>query len=45
LANRIILGIIAAAFVIGLAVFAAGFGFASALGVYVAWTIVRSGPR
>lgn len=60
LANRIVLGIIVAAFVIGLAVlmsvyhpagsqewigaiFAVGFGFASALGAYLAWTILRSG--
>jgi hypothetical protein len=27
------------------AIFAVGFGFASALGVYLAWTILRSGRR
>jgi ubiquinone biosynthesis protein len=60
LANRIVLGIIAAAFVNGLAVLvsvyhppgwdrwagafvALGFFFASALGLYLAWTILRSG--
>ncbi|HEX5505079.1 MAG TPA: AarF/ABC1/UbiB kinase family protein [Thermomicrobiales bacterium] len=60
LANRIVLGIIAAAFVNGLAVLVAvyhppgwdrwagafvalGFFFASALGLYLAWTIIRSG--
>ncbi len=60
LANRIILGIIVAAFVNGLAIlaavyrpagweawagaaFAVGFGFAAIVGVYLAWTILRSG--
>jgi ubiquinone biosynthesis protein len=62
LANRIVIGMIAAAFIVGLAVlmavfhpagslawigalFAVGFGIASALGVYLAWTILRSGRR
>jgi len=60
LANRIVLGILTAAFVIGLAVllsvyqlpgreqgaavlFAIGFAAASALGAYLAWSILRSG--
>lgn len=60
LANRIILGIIVAAFVNGLAVlvsvyrpavlerwagavFAVGFAFAAIIGVYLAWSILRSG--
>ena len=60
LANRIVLGIIAAAFINGLAVlmsvyhppglqqwagalFAIGFALAGALGVYLAWSIFRSG--
>ena len=60
LANRIVLGIIAAAFIAGLAVllaiyhppgieqwagvlFAIGFVAASVLGVYLAWSILRSG--
>src|SRR5579875_436895 len=60
LANRIVLGIITAAFVIGLAVllavypppgwqrwagfvFATGFAVAAVLGVYLAWSILRSG--
>jgi ubiquinone biosynthesis protein len=60
LANRIILGIIVAAFVNGLAIlaavyrppgweawagvaFAVGFVFASIVGVYLAWSILRSG--
>ena len=60
LANRIVLGIIAAAFVNGLAVlmsvyhppgierwagtlFAIGFALAGILGVYLAWSIFRSG--
>jgi ubiquinone biosynthesis protein len=61
LANRVVLGILAAAFVNGLAVlasaycplgwdqwtgafFATGFGLASGLGAYLAWSILRS-PR
>jgi len=60
LANRIVLGVITSAFIIGLAVllsvyhppgwerwsgtmFAAGFFIASVLGVYLAWSILRSG--
>ncbi len=60
LANRIVLGIIVAAFVNGLAVlvsvyhpaaidrwaglaFAVGFAFAAIIGVYLAWSILRSG--
>jgi ubiquinone biosynthesis protein len=60
LANRIVLGILTAAFIIGLAIllsvyrppgwenwagrmFAAGFFFAIALGLYLAWSILRSG--
>lgn len=60
LANRIVLGVIAAAFIVGLAVllsvyrppgwerwagtmFALGFFFAVLLGVYLAWSILRSG--
>jgi ubiquinone biosynthesis protein len=60
LANRIILGIIVAAFVNGLAIltsvyrppgweawagaiFAAGFLFSAVIGVYLAWSILRSG--
>jgi len=60
LANRIVLGVIAAAFIVGLAVllsvyrppgwdrwagtmFAVGFFFAVLLGVYLAWSIMRSG--
>ncbi len=60
LANRIVLGVIAAAFIVGLAVllsvyhppgwerwagtmFAIGFFFAVLLGVYLAWSILRSG--
>lgn len=60
LANRIVLGVIAAAFIVGLAVllavyrppgwerwagpmFAVGFFFAVLLGVYLAWSILRSG--
>ena len=60
LANRLVLGIIAAAFIAGTAVlmavyhpgsatqwlgvfFAIGFIIAVALGVYLAWSILRSG--
>ncbi len=60
LANRIVLGVIASAFIVGLAVllsvyrlpgwerwagtmFAVGFFFAVLLGVYLAWSILRSG--
>jgi ubiquinone biosynthesis protein len=60
LANRIVLGILTAAFIIGLAtllsvyrppgwenwagvMFAVGFFFAIALGIYLAWSILRSG--
>ena len=60
IANRIVLGILAAAFIVGLAtllsvyrppgwerwagvMFAAGFFFALVLGVYLAWSILRSG--
>jgi ubiquinone biosynthesis protein len=60
LANRLVLAIIAAAFIVGLAVLlsfyhpqgwerwtgamlAIGFVFASALGFYLAWSIIRSG--
>jgi ubiquinone biosynthesis protein len=60
LANRIVLGMIAAAFIVGLAVllsvyrppgwerwagrmFAVGFFFAAVLGIYLAWSILRSG--
>jgi ubiquinone biosynthesis protein len=60
IANRIVLGILAAAFISGLAallsvyrppgwenwagvMFAAGFFFALALGIYLAWSILRSG--
>jgi ubiquinone biosynthesis protein len=60
LANRITLGVIAASFIVGLAVllsvyrppgwerwagrmFAVGFFFAAVLGVYLAWSILRSG--
>jgi ubiquinone biosynthesis protein len=60
LANRIVLGVLAAAFVVGLAVllsayrpdgweqwaggmFGVGFVLAVALGVYLTWTILRSG--
>ncbi len=60
LANRIVLGVIAAAFIVGLAVllsvyrppgwerwagtmFAVGFFFAVLLGIYLAWSILRSG--
>lgn len=60
LANRIVLGVIAAAFIVGLAIllsvfrpagwerwagtmFAVGFFFAAVLGVYLAWSILRSG--
>ncbi len=60
LANRIVLGVIAAAFIVGLAVllsvyrppgwerwagrmFAVGFFFATVLGGYLAWSILRSG--
>jgi ubiquinone biosynthesis protein len=60
LANRIVLGVIAAAFIVGLAIllsvfrpsgwerwlgtlFAIGFFFATVLGVYLAWSILRSG--
>ncbi len=60
IANRIVLGILAAAFIVGLAtllsvyhppgwenwagvMFAAGFFFALALGIYLAWSILRSG--
>jgi ubiquinone biosynthesis protein len=60
LVNRLVLGVLAAAFVNGLAVlasayhppgwerwvgaiFAIGFGLASALGAYIAWSILRSG--
>jgi phosphatidylserine/phosphatidylglycerophosphate/cardiolipin synthase-like enzyme len=59
-ANRIVLGILAAAFIAGLAtvlsvyrppgwenwagvMFAVGFFFALALGIYLAWSILRSG--
>ena len=62
LANRIVLGILAAAFIAGLAVllaiyhppgieqwagvlFAMGFVAATVLGVYLAWSILRSGRR
>lgn len=61
-ANRLVLAMLASAFIVGLAVllsvyeppgreallgalFAAGFLFASALGVYLAWGILRSGRR
>jgi ubiquinone biosynthesis protein len=59
IANRLVLGIIAAAFVVALAVLLsayhvrsdpqtgaillAGFALASVLGVYIAWSILRSG--
>lgn len=60
LANRIVLGVIAAAFIVGLAIllsvfrppgwerwagtmFAVGFFFAVLLGIYLAWSILRSG--
>jgi ubiquinone biosynthesis protein len=59
IANRLVLGIVASAFVVALAVLLsayhlrsdpqtgaillAGFGLASVLGVYVAWSILRSG--
>jgi len=60
IANRIVLGILAAAFIAGLAtllsvyrppgwenwagvMFAVGFFFALALGIYLAWSILRSG--
>jgi ubiquinone biosynthesis protein len=60
IANRIVLGILAAAFIVGLAtllsvyrppgweqwagvMFAGGFFFALALGIYLAWSILRSG--
>ncbi|MBN9390885.1 MAG: AarF/ABC1/UbiB kinase family protein [Chloroflexi bacterium] len=60
LANRIVLSILVAAFIIGLAIllafyhppgleqfagalFVIGFGLASALGLYLAWNIIRSG--
>lgn len=60
LANRIVLGILTAAFIVGLssllsvyrpagwehwagAMFAIGFFFAIALGIYLAWSILRSG--
>ncbi|HEX5083107.1 MAG TPA: AarF/ABC1/UbiB kinase family protein [Blastocatellia bacterium] len=60
IANRIVLGILAAAFIVGLAtllsvyrppgwenwagvMFAAGFFFAFAVGIYLAWSILRSG--
>ncbi|HEY9431277.1 MAG TPA: AarF/ABC1/UbiB kinase family protein [Blastocatellia bacterium] len=60
IANRIVLGILAAAFIVGLAtllsvyrppgwenwagvMFAVGFFFALALGIYLAWSILRSG--
>jgi ubiquinone biosynthesis protein len=60
IANRIVLGILAAAFIVGLAtllsvyrppgwdrwagvMFAAGFFFALVLGIYLAWSILRSG--
>jgi ubiquinone biosynthesis protein len=60
IANRIVLGILAAAFIVGLAtllsvyrppgwdrwagvMFAAGFFFALVLGMYLAWSILRSG--
>jgi ubiquinone biosynthesis protein len=60
ISNRIVLGVIAAAFINGLAVllsvyhppglerwawaaFAFGFGCALLLGVYLAWSILRSG--
>jgi ubiquinone biosynthesis protein len=60
LANRLVLGMLTAAFVVGLAVlmatyhpggsevwpgafFAVGFALATALGLYLAWTVLRSG--
>lgn len=60
LANRIVLGVIAAAFIVGLSIllsvfrpagwehwagrmFAVGFFFAVVLGLYLAWSILRSG--
>lgn len=60
LTNRIVLGILAAAFIVGLAIllsvyrpsgadrwmgvlFTIGFFFALALGIYLAWSIIRSG--
>jgi ubiquinone biosynthesis protein len=60
LANRIVLGVIAASFIVGLAIllsvyrppgwelwagrmFAVGFLFATVLGIYLAWSIMRSG--
>jgi len=60
IANRIVLGILAAAFIVGLAtllsvyrppgwenwagvMFAVGFFFALALGIYLAWSFLRSG--
>jgi ubiquinone biosynthesis protein len=63
LANRIVLGVIAASFIVGLAIllsvyrppgwerwagrmFAVGFFFATVLGIYLAWSILRpSGPK
>jgi ubiquinone biosynthesis protein len=62
IANRIVLGILAAAFIVGLAtllsvyrppgwerwagaLFAGGFFFALALGIYLAWSILRSGRK
>lgn len=62
LANRIVLGVVAGAFIIGLAIlmavyhppgwdrwggifFSVGFALAAALGAYLAWSILRSGPR
>lgn len=62
LANRLVLGVIAAAFIVGLAVlmaaynppgwerwmgpfFAFGFVAAGALGLYLVWSILRSGRR
>jgi ubiquinone biosynthesis protein len=60
IANRIVLGILAAAFIVGLStllsvyrppgwenwagvMFAVGFFFALILGIYLAWSILRSG--
>ena len=62
LVNRVVLGILTAAFIVGLAMlmavyhppgweqwsgalFAVGFSLATALGVYLAWSILRSGGR
>lgn len=62
LTNRIVLGVIASAFIVGLAIllsvyrlpgwerwagtmFAVGFFFAVLLGIYLAWSILRSGSK